>query len=560
MTVLGLSPKAAGLGGGAWPVAALGLAAVLAIPVLVVIGHLVAPWGPTWAHLADTILVDIVVNTLWLIVGVGVGVAVIGTGTAWLVTMCEFRGRAVLEWALILPFAVPAYVIAYTYTDVLQYAGPVQGALRAATGWGAEDYGFPNVRSLGGAIVMLVLVLYPYVYLVARTAFLQQSVCALDVGRTLGLGPWRGFVRIGLPLARPAVVAGTALALMEALADFGTVSYFGVQTFTTGIYKVWFSLGDRSAATQLAALMMLVVLVVLALERAGRGSLRFDHGARLFRPIRRLPLGGVRAAAAVAACGVPPILGFVVPAGILLRMTLSVGDAQFGARFVRLAANSVALAGTAALVAVSAAVVLAYAARLRPGRVTGLANRLAALGYAVPGSVIAVGVLVPLTAFDNALDAWARTNLGVSTGLLVTGGIAALVFAYVVRFLAGALNTVEAGFTRVNESMDGAGRTLGAGPLAVLRRVHVPILKGSLLTAALLVFVDVLKELPATLIMRPFNFDTLAVQAYNLAADERLAEASTSALAIVAVGIGPVIVLTRAIARSRPGTRAGGVA
>lgn len=549
-----LMPRRTGYG--AWPMAALGLAAVLATPVLVVIGHLFAPWGPTWTHLADTILTEIVTNTLWLVVGVGIGVAVIGAGTAWLVTMCEFPGRAMLEWALILPFAVPAYVIAYTYTDVLQYAGPVQGALRAATGWGAADYVFPNVRSLGGAIVMLVLVLYPYVYLLARTAFVQQSVCALDVGRTLGLGPWHCFLRLGLPLARPAVVAGAALALMEALSDFGTVSYFGVQTFTTGIYKVWFSLGDRVASAQLAALMMLAVLVVLALERAARCARRFDHGARLYRPIRRLPLAGVRSALAVAACAVPPLLGFVVPAAILLRLALG-HDAQIGARFVRLAANSLALAGSAALVAVAVAIVLAYAARLRPGPVSALANRLAALGYAVPGSVIAVGVLVPLAAFDNALDAWARANLGVATGLLVTGGIAALVFAYVVRFLAGALNAVEAGFARVSESMDGAGRTLGAGPLGVLGRVHLPILKGSLLTAALLVFVDALKELPATLIMRPFNFDTLAVQAHNLAADERLAEAATPALAIVAVGLGPVIILTRAIARSRPGSGRG---
>ena len=552
MTAIGLAGRS-GLGGGALPGVALGLALVLAVPVLVVIGHLALPWGPTWTHLADTVLADIALNTLWLVAGVGIGVAVVGAGTAWLVTMCEFPGRAVLEWALILPYAVPAYVSAYAYTDALQYAGPVQGALRAWIGWGPNDYVFPNIRSLGGAIAMLVLVLYPYVYLLARASFLQQSVCALDVGRTLGLGPWRCFARIALPLARPALVAGTALALMEVLADFGTVSYFGVQTFTTGIFKVWFGLGDRPAAAQLAALMMLVVLVVLMLKQAGRGRRRFDHGSRLYRPIHRLGLKGGRAWAALAACALPPILGFAVPAGILLGMALGDEGTRLGGRFAHLAANSLLLAGTAALVTVSAALVLGYAGRLRPGRLAGLARRLAQLGYAVPGSVIAVGVLVPFAAFDNGLDAWARATLGISTGLLLTGGIVALVFAYVVRFLASALNAVEAGFTRINESMDGAGRTLGAGPLGVLRRIHAPILKGSLLTALLLVFVDTLKELPATTIMRPFNFETLAVQAHNLAADERLAEAATPALALVLVGLGPVIALTRAIGRSRPG-------
>jgi iron(III) transport system permease protein len=526
------------------------------IPVAVVIGHLLAPWSETWRHLADTILGAIVMNTLWLVLGVGLGVMAIGTGTAWLVTMCEFPGRKALEWALVLPLAVPAYVIAYTYTDLLQFAGPVQSWIRVVTGWRHGDYWFPPIRSLGGAIAMLVLVLYPYVYLIVRASFLQQSVCVLDVGRTLGQGPWRCFVRIALPMARPAMVAGTALALMETVADFGTVAYFGVPTFTTGIYKVWFSMGDRIAAVQLAALLLLVVLAILTLERASRGARRFDQAARLFRPLRRHRLMGARAWAAMAACAVPLLLGFVVPALVLARMALFDGDAQFGPRFVRLAANSFSLAATASLVTVACALVLGAAARSSTSMQAAWAGRMASLGYAVPGSIIAVGVLVPLAAFDNALDAWMRAHVGVSTGLLLTGTIAAAVFAYLVRFLAVAMQAVDAGFARLSPTIDGAGRSLGAGPWRVLRRIHVPLLRGSAATALLLVFVDVLKELPATLIMRPFNFDTLAVQAHNLAADERLSEASSAALTIVAVGLAPVILLSRTIARARPGAKA----
>ncbi|MEX2649526.1 MAG: iron ABC transporter permease [Alphaproteobacteria bacterium] len=529
------------------------LAILLALPVVVVVAHVLAPWGPTWGHLIDTTLSTTVLNTLWLMVGVGVGVVIVGTGTAWLVTVCGFPGRALFEWALMLPLAVPAYVIAYTYTDLLQFAGPVQGALRAMTGWEHRDYWFPPVRSLGGAIAMFVLVLYPYVYLIARASFLQQSVCVLDASRMLGLGPWRGFVRVALPLARPAIAAGTALALMETVSDFGTVSYFGVQTFTTGIYKTWFSLGDRTTACQLAALLLLVVLAILGLERASRGRRQFDHATRLYRPLRPHRLAGWRAAGAWLACALPVGLGFILPAAVLLRMALLDGDAEFGLRFIRLAANSFILAGTAALLAVGAALVLALAGRVRAGRVATAASKVAGLGYAVPGSVIAVGLLVPLAAFDNALDGWTRATLGVSIGLLLTGSIAALVFAYVVRFLAVALHAIDAGFTRVSPSMDGAGRSLGAGPWGVLARIHLPLIRGSALGAALLVFVDVLKELPATLIMRPFNFDTLAVRAHNLAADERLSEASTAALTIVVVGLAPLLALSRAIARSRPG-------
>lgn len=533
---------------------ALAIAALFAIPVISVLANIFVPSGGVWQHLASTVLPHYLANTLWLVLGVGVGVLIGGIGTAWLITMCHFPGRWIFEWAVILPLAVPAYVMAYVYTDFLQFSGPVQSLLREVMGWGPRDYWFPEIRSLGGAIVMLTLVLYPYVYLLARAAFLEQSVCALEVSRTLGCGPWASFFRVALPLARPAIAAGTSLALMETIADFGTVSFFGVQTFTTGIVRTWFSMGDRVAAAQLAAVLLTFVLLVLVLERASRGRARYFHTSGRYQRLPGYPLPGWRAAVAMVFCFLPLALGFLLPVAILVSMTLQAGDNQFGARFVLLAFNSFTLAAVTAVLAVLLAVIMAYSVRLRPNHLSLAANRIAAMGYAVPGTVIAVGVLIPFALFDNALDAWMRAQFGVSTGLLLTGSIAALVFAYLVRFLAVSLNAVEASLGKIKPSMDDAARSLGHGPGATLARVHAPLMWGSLLTAGLMVFVDVMKELPATLIMRPFNFDTLAVQAYNLASDERLTESSTASLAIVVVGILPLILLSRAIARSRPGS------
>ncbi|HET6521107.1 MAG TPA: iron ABC transporter permease [Geminicoccaceae bacterium] len=535
-----------------WTVVALALAAAVALPVLVVASHVFVPTEGVWSHLASTVLATYVVNTLWLAFGVGLGAVAIGVGAAWLVTMCRFPGRGLFEWAMILPLAVPAYVMAYAYTDLLQFAGPVQTTLREVTGWGPRDYWFPPIRSLGGAIAMLTLVLYPYVYLLARAALLEQSGCALEIARTLGYGPLGCLRHVLLPLVRPAVVAGLALVLMETLADFGTVSYFAVPTFTTGIYRAWFSLGSHAAAAQLSTLLLGFVLLAVLLERRSRGRARYHHTSDRLRPIGRYELRGARAGLAVIACALPLTLGFLLPGAVLLHMALVAGDAQFGPRFVRLAFNSLTLAAVTAMLAVLLALALGYAARLRPTRLVRTANRIAAGGYAVPGAVIAVGTLIPFAAFDNALDAWMRTTFGVSTGLLLTGSIAGLVFAYLVRFLAVSLHTVEAGLTKIGPHLDDVARCLGSRPGGVLLRVHAPLMWSSLFTAGLLVFVDVMKELPATLILRPFNFDTLAVQAHNLAADERLTEASTAALMIVAAGLLPVILLCRTISRARP--------
>ena len=537
--------------------AAFLVAALAAAPIASVWAYLfTGGTGDTWSHLAATVLPEYVANTLWLCLGVGCGVILVGVSTAWLVVMHDFPGRHVFEWALVLPLAVPAYVMAYTYTDLLQFVGPVQSGLRERFGWEAGDYWFPDVRTLGGAILMFIFVLYPYVYLLVRTAFLERATGMLEAGRSLGLGPWESFFRISLPLARPALAAGAALALMETLADYGTAAYFAVQTFTTGIYRAWFSLGDRAAAAQLSAALLSFVVLVLLLERMSRGRARFHNTTGRNRPQPGRRLSGFKAAGAMLVCALPLSIGFLLPAGILLDMALTEGDAQFGARFLQLAGNSFTLAALTALLAVAIAVLLAYSARMSRQGWPQLMNRVVGLGYAVPGSVIAVGVLIPVTRLDNWLAAWISSWSGANPGLLLTGGVAALVYAYLVRFLALALQTVEASLGKITPSMDDAARSLGLGQNATLRRVHLPLLRGSLLTAGLLVFVDVMKELPATLVMRPFNFDTLATQAYVLASDERLAEASTAALAIVIVGVLPLIAVSRQIAKGAARTSA----
>jgi iron(III) transport system permease protein len=526
---------------------------LVALPVLSVGANLFAGnaggSGATWAHLATTVLPEYAANSLWLAVSVGIGVIVVGVGTAWFTSMTDFPGRRVFDWALLLPLAMPAYVLAYVYTDLLQFVGPVQAALRETFGWQRGDYWFPEIRSLGGAALMFVCVLYPYVYLLVRTAFLERGAGTFEAARSLGLSPSGSFLRVSLPLARPAIAAGVALVLMETLADYGTVAYFAVPTFTTGIYRAWFSLGDRVAAAQLAGALLVFILVLVALERTSRGRARFHETGR--RKSERRPLSGWHAGVAVLVCLLPLAFGFLLPAGLLLDLAFMEGDSELGVRYGVLARNSLLVAGVSALLAVMLALLLAYTQRLRPIWAARVINRIVGLGYAVPGSVIAVGVLIPVTRLDHWLaDRWLEW-FGTNPGLILTGGIAALVYAYLARFLAIALHTVEAGLVRVTPSMDAAAKSLGCGPLTTLRRVHGPLLSGSLFTAGLLVFVDVMKELPATLVMRPFNFDTLATQTYTLAADERLAEASTAALAIVAVGLLPVFLLARQVARGK---------
>jgi len=541
-----------------WTILTLFVAGLVTLPVLTVLANVLVPSSQVWGHLFETVLADYVLNTLGLMIGVGAGTLIIGVGTAWLVVMCRFPGKRIFEWALLLPLAVPTYVIAYAYTDFLQFTGPVQTLVRELFEWGRADYWFPNIRSLGGAVVLMSLVLYPYVYLLTRAAFMEQSVCALEVGRTLGRGPWRLFTGVAVPLARPAIVGGLALALMETLNDFGAVQFFGVDTFTTGIYRTWFGMGEAAAAAQLAACLLVFVLVLLLLERWSRSSARFDQTTTRYRELPQYALPRGRALLAFSACALPIVVGFVLPAALLLEMHISVGDPLLGTRMAGFAWNSLTLAGVTALVAVSLAVIIGYGVRMNPGRLTRMAARIASVGYAIPGSVIAVGILIPLGWADQKINLFAREHFGVLPGLLLTGTMVALVYAYVVRFLAVSFNSVESSLTRITPNMDAASRTLGKTAARTLALVHLPVMRSSLLAAAILVFVDVMKELPATIILRPFDFDTLAVRAFELASDERLAQASTSALCIVAVGIVPVILLSIAMRKARPGSRPDG--
>jgi iron(III) transport system permease protein len=522
-------------------------AALVLAPIVAVVSNVFVSSETTWSHLASTVLPDYVWNTLLLVLLVAAGAMFFGVLSAWLVTAYSFPGQRLLEWALVLPLAMPAYVMAYAYTDWLQAAGPVQTVLREITGWRVREYWFPEIRSLPGAAAMLSFALYPYVYLLSRTAFLDQSRTTMEAARLAGFGSWGRFWHVALPLARTAIVAGTALALMETLADFGTVSYFAVNTFTTGIYRAWLSLGDPVAAGQLATCLLVFVLIMLSLERLHRGRALYA-GRRT--PMPPQPLRGWRAPAAWALCATPVLFGFLLPAGILLALAANEPEARFGPRVYSLVTNTFTLAGVAAVAAVLVALLLAYAARSVKSPVVEGANRLAVLGYALPGAVLAVGILLPLGKIDNAIATWMHTQFGVKTGLLLTGSMTGLIYAYLVRFLAVGFQTVEAGLTRVTTSMDDAARSLGLSPARTLAQVHIPIMSGSVATATLLVFVDVMKELPATFAMRPFNFDTLAVEAFNLAKDERIAEAAIPSLVMVGIALLPLILLLRQITRS----------
>ena len=526
------------------------LAALMCLlPIVAVVIAAITSGGETFAHLSETVLPRYLGNTLVLVVLVALGTATIGTGAAWLVTMAEFPGRRLFEVALVLPLAFPAYVLAYAYTHLLDHPGIVQSTLRALTGWGPRDYWFPEIRSIGGAAAMLTLVLYPYVYLLSRAAFIHQGTGALQAARTLGHNPLQAFFRVSLPLARPAVASGVLLALMETIADYGTVSYFAVQTFATGIYTSWFSLADRGGAAQLALGLLGFALALAVLERQTRGDAQY-YSKRRHDPAGRFRLEGWSSFAAILLCALPVVLGVFVPVVALVAMGVGSEQNLLGPRYLLFIRNSLTLAGIAALLTLLAAVLIGYYQRVSPGPRSAAAAYTARLGYAVPGGVIAVGLLVPFAAFDNALDAWMRATFDVSTGLLVTGSIWLLVIAYMIRFLAAALGAFEGGQASINRNIDAASAVLGQGVFGTLRRVHLPILRPSLLTALLIVFVDVMKELPATLILRPFNFDTLAVQAHRLAADERLEGAAVPSLVIVAIGLLPVILLCRRVQKA----------
>ncbi|MEM7296538.1 MAG: iron ABC transporter permease, partial [Pseudomonadota bacterium] len=502
-----------------WPIW-LG-AALCLLPMMGIIVSAFGAGSGTITHLAETVLPRYIGTTLILVVSVALGTGAIGTSAAWLVTMTDMPGRRTIEIALVLPLAFPAYVLAYAYTHILDHPGVVQATLRDLTGWGPRDYWFPEIRSTGGAAAMLIFVLYPYVYLLARAAFLGQSATVFHAARALGRTPWQAFFAISLPMARPAIAGGMLLATMETIADFGTVSFFGVQTFTTGIYQSWLALGDRPAAAQLSLCLLAFALALVALERRSRGNASFQAGRKV-EALTPISLGrGVRWVA-FTWCLAPILVGVVIPVIALTSMAIGSEQDLLSARYLGFIQNSLILAGAGAFFTVFGAILIGYGRWLVSRRGVALAAAIARIGYALPGGVIAVGLLVPFAAFDNALDATLRERFGISSGLLLTGSIWVLVMAYVIRFMAAALGAYEAGQVGVNRNLDAAARTLGRGTFGTLARVHLPIVRPAVFTAFLIVFVDVMKELPATLIMRPFNYDTLAIQAHRLASDERL--------------------------------------
>lgn len=533
--------------------AALVFTLIICLPLLTVLWLALFPEENIWPHLAATVLPGYITTTLSLMAIVSVGTLAIGVSTAWIVTFYQFPGRIFFTWALLLPFAVPGYVIAYVYTDLLEFAGPVQSALRELFGWQrASEYYFPEIRTLGGAASMLTLVLYPYVYLLTRAAFAEQSPSLLDAARVLGHRSGAVFFKITLPLARPAIAVGLAMVMMETLNDFGTVDYFAVRTLTAGIYDVWLGMNNLGGGAQIATLLLLFVLTMTGLERAGRRHQKhYQPQSSRFAKVNRISLHGWRALLASLLCALPFILGFLIPAIILANYAIEYFDESWTADFRQTALNSLVVSASGAVLTVFAGTLLVYGARLHGGRTLRYCNRLASVGYSIPGAVLALGVLVPFAAFDNQIDAWMRDTFDFSTGLILSGTVFAVIFAYMVRFMAVALGSVESSLGKITPSMDMAARSLGNRPVQVLRRVHMPLMRSGLLTALLIVFVDCMKELPATLILRPFNFETLATHVYQFASDELIEQSALAALLIVATGLIPVLLLSRTIDHSR---------
>ncbi|WP_209000103.1 ABC transporter permease [Pannonibacter tanglangensis] len=545
------SPPLARRQDGLWLALAWAAAAIVLMPLASLALLASGSSEGLWGHLASTVLPGALATTFWLMLGVGLVTTVVGVTTAWLVTMCRFPGRGLFDWALLVPLAVPTYIIAIAYVEVLQYAGPVQSAVRALFGFSSpREYWFPEIRSLGGAIFVLSAVLYPYVYLTARASFLLQSAGPLDVARTLGATPLRLFLRVALPMSRPAIAVGVSLALMECLNDIGAVTFFGVKTLTFSIYDTWLNRSNLTGAAQLACAMLVVVFALLTLERRARARQRFDQNRGKQHAPTPYRLTGWRAAGALVACSLPVLLGFVVPASLLIERSTRRLEMLADPDFLAAAANSALLAGIASLVIVALAVVLVFAVRLRKSGRLRLAARIAAIGYAVPGTVLAVGILIPLARFDNGLDALMEQLFGISTGLLLLGSGTGLIYAYVVRFIAVAHGQIEDGFGKISPNLDMAARTLGRQSGRILGEVHLPLLQPVLLSALLITFVDCMKELPATILLRPFNFDTLATTVFEAASREAFEDAALPALTIVVLGLAPVILLARTSAQT----------
>lgn len=541
-----------------WPFGAGLIAFLVLVPIVSVLWTALHPTENIWPHLLATTLPRYMKNTVLLAIGTGCMAAAVGTGAAWLVTMYRFPLSRIVEWLLLMPLAVPAYVGAFVLVDFLDYSGVVQTGLRKAFGWtSARDYWFPEIRSLWMAVIVLAAALYPYVYMLARSAFREQSGGSYEVARALGTGPLGLFWRVGLPLARPAIAAGTAIVMMETVNDYGVVNYFSVQTLTTGIFNTWLEGGNAGGAAQLSSLVLVVILTLMALERFSRNHLRFHAAARHRRPVTTQHLRGPAGWLATALCLLPFAVGFVLPVAVMFWIAAANPDAWLSGDLARALRNTLLVAGTAAVLTVAASLFMVYGVRLSKTRLPRLFLPVTTLGYAAPGAVLAVGILIPLAAFDHRLADLILALTGHDPGLLLTGSAAAIIFAFAVRFFAIAQGAVDAAFGRVAPSLPMAARSLGRTEGGTLRDVYVPLIKGSIGSALLLVFVDCVKELPATLLLRPFNFDTLATRTNDRASLENLSEAAPAALLIIAVGLIAVILLARASLRAEQDTRQG---
>lgn len=535
-----------------WSIGTLLIAFLVLVPILAVLWLAFFPTDNIWPHLIRTTLPKYLGNSLLMMASVGVLSALLGTGAAWLVTMKSFPLRVVFEWALLLPLAIPAYIGAYALVDFWEYAGPAQTYLREVFGWNsAQEYWFPEIRSRWAAVLVITFSLYPYVYLLARSAFKEQSVCALEVSRALGCGPWSSFLRVGLPLARPAIVAGAAIVMMETLNDFGTVDYFAVQTLTTGIFTVWLEGQNAGGAAQIAVVMLILVLFLVASEKASRRKIRFHQMSKQQRPISREQLKAIPSAFVVLFCFVPVFFGFVMPVGIIADHALHHLDLWTETELWKAAWTTIWVSGAASVLTVLAGLFLIYGVRLSKSRLPNLLAPVTSIGYAAPGAVLGLGILIPFAWLDNTFaDFWLGLT-GFDPGLIITGTAFAVIFAYCVRFFAISQGALDAAIGRITPSMSMAARSLGHGPGATLRRVHIPMIKGSLVTALLLIFVDCAKELPATLLLRPFNFDTLSTYVYNQASLENLAKASPAALVVILVSLVAVVLVANSMPREK---------
>lgn len=531
-----------------WMTGSWAIALLLGLPVIALLFSAFSAEGALFRHLADTVLLDYLANTLGLVVGVVLLSLLFGVPTAWLVAMCQVPGRRALQWALMLPMAMPSYIVAYVYTDLLDYSGPLQAGLRTLFGWNSPaDYWFPAIRSLGGAAWVLALVLFPYVYLLTRASFLEQSVSLIHSSRLLGCTPWQSFRRLSLPLARPAIMVAVSLVAMETLADFATVHFFAINTLTTAVYDTWLGYGSLATAAKLSCLMLLAVVLLIALERRSRSRQQVFQKSMGHEQPLRYPLKGMSRWLAGLWCWGLVLAGFALPFIILLDYGVRYFELSWTPEFVRFAGNSLAISALTALLAMGIALLLGFFRRLDGGIKSLLPLRIAAMGYAMPGTVLAIGVLVPLTALDFAINDLAEWLGRQGPGLLLTGTITAIVFGYLVRFVAIAIGSVESSMGKISPSLDMAARSLGQGDGGMLRRVHFPLVRRGLFAGAMLVFIESMKELPAALLLRPFNFDTLATHVYQFVSDEMLERGALGAIVIVLVGLLPLIWVNRSL-------------